>query len=471
MTASVIASAKNGAIVAGATGVVVTHGFSLVNGDVLLAVVGAAEADQTAFACSGWTVVPSSYSEAAGGADRASALLYKVITNAGGEPSSYTFTRTGDATTIAQGVLILQTRGISTVTPLDASVVVADIQNDMTPDAPDITTATSGALIITTQVCVNEGGSSDPFSDVTPTAPATMTLVDSRIVSDASTDNDLFVTMAYVVAGTAGAYTFGSWQHTGGEAFNDSVVTTIALAPTAATLDITVDAVVQSDEWTGTTPDTHILTPTQEIHGVLALFVSSGSVVDDAITGCSASGRAMTRVPNSFAVDNAGEAGTACAYFVGSGIPAGALTITPTQGAFSATRRFFAYAITGPGDLEVHANAIAEGDVANPGVTLDSGVLEGLIVMAMFSGRPTANVDAGTGMAVDFETPVAADARSFHAAHESATGVTGSRSLAWAVPGADDTALTAALITQAFSVGTQPASMRSLSSLESMKAR
>lgn len=232
MTASVIDTAENSGVVAGGTGIVVTHGMSLANGDVLVAFAGAGFTGMTAFASTDWTEAPSSYMEQAGGNDRAMSMLYKVISDAGSEPSTYTFTRTGDAISSTQAVFMLQCRGIDTSTPLDATSVTASLVDTATPNPPDITTATDGALVITANIA--SAALSETFAGVTPVAPSGYTLAGDVIATDAgSVESDIQISVAYLVAGAAGAQTVPAWQTTGGTATWDNIGLTVALRAAA----------------------------------------------------------------------------------------------------------------------------------------------------------------------------------------------------------------------------------------------
>src|SRR3972149_912430 len=94
--ASVIASAKNNVRAnAQTTGIVVTHGFTLVNGDVLYAFLGQGDDPGTAWTSSGWSELANGAGST--GNDMAMGVMRKVITNAAGEPASYTFTRDNNA--------------------------------------------------------------------------------------------------------------------------------------------------------------------------------------------------------------------------------------------------------------------------------------------------------------------------------------------------------------------------------------
>jgi hypothetical protein len=232
MTASPIATAENSGVVVGTTGVVVTHGLTLQDGDVLVAFIGSGFTGMTGFACSGWTD-PTAYMEQAGGNDRALGMLYKVITNAGSEPSTYTFTRTGDSVSSTQAVFIQQWRGIDNATPIDATAVLASLVDTSTPTPPAITTATDGAAIVTANIMA--AGLSETFAGVTPVAPASFTLAGDVIASDAgSVEHDIQISVSYLIAGTAGVHTPGAWQTTGGTATWDNIGLTVALRPAAA---------------------------------------------------------------------------------------------------------------------------------------------------------------------------------------------------------------------------------------------
>jgi hypothetical protein len=244
MTASFVSTSRNGGNVAGGTGVVVTKPTGLANSDVLLACASVVRTTLSGFASSGWTAVPSSFAWFTTGNDRAAEMLYKVVTSAGSEPASYTFTRTVDAATWCQNVHIVALRGIDNTTPFDATTAFADVQNDITPAQPAITTTTSGAMLVAFHMQTNAGAAEDGISDIVAVAPSGFTLAGTAQTStDGSTNQDLFSAVAYKVAGAAGVQTPGSWLHSaGGLATNDNIAITAALRAAGAPPPPTVDS-------------------------------------------------------------------------------------------------------------------------------------------------------------------------------------------------------------------------------------
>lgn len=238
MAITKVAEAANSGNVAGNTGVVVTHGFTLVNGDVLYAFVGAGTAtiggseNITAFACSGWTQLD--FEQQAGGNDRASAVLRKVITDAGSEGSTYTFTRTGDTVTRNQKVVIYQLRGVDTTTPEDATTTKADVTNDFTPDNVDITTVTAGAWVLAFHYA--SFGDTEAITGITPGAPTDYTLSSNAAPFDANgttTPRGGMVAVAHREIASPGAQSIGSWTHSPDDSTREGTTWAVAVRPAA----------------------------------------------------------------------------------------------------------------------------------------------------------------------------------------------------------------------------------------------
>lgn len=241
MAITKVAEAANSGSVAGGTGIAVTHGFSLVNGDVLYAFCGTGVAASgspqliTAYASSGWTELTGSFEQQAGGNDRSGSILRKVITNAGGEPSSYTFTRTGDATNpFVQKVIIYQLRGVDTATPEDASAVKNNGSDDFTPDNVDITTVATGAMVLIAHLAAF--GDTEAITGVTPGAPSGYTLGSNCAPVDPSAGSaprGIMLATAHAIPGTAGAQSIGVWTHTPDEATREYITWAVSVKPLA----------------------------------------------------------------------------------------------------------------------------------------------------------------------------------------------------------------------------------------------
>lgn len=211
---SVIATAKNNVNAdADGTGITVTHGFTLANNDVLYAVVAQGDDPGTAFASSSggtWSAIVA-FQSTATGTDRAAQVLRRVVTNAGGEPATYTFTVTGSTGTETLVAIVVQVRGANTTTPEDASTTTSDIIDDFTPDNVTITTATNNALVLIAHLGA-EG--STQFDPKTGGAPSGWTLHNTETFDDGVTNNSLFLEVASKVQTTAGLVTPGAWTGT-----------------------------------------------------------------------------------------------------------------------------------------------------------------------------------------------------------------------------------------------------------------
>lgn len=228
------------------------------------------------------------------------------------------------------------------------------------------------------------------------------------------------------------------------------------------------DAATESDEWTGTTPDTQTHTPVGTPRGALIFDFQVGN--DTAITAAAYGALSLDAVPGGIAQDTASELGRIAAWFEGASIPTGAQSCTVTQsGGNGVTRRFYVATVTAATDTEVVDVELVQENAADPGVTIDTGSRTAITYLALFSGLPSANVQAGTGITVLFERAIAADARTFHLARET-TPASGSRTLSFDTgAAADDCALVAVAIAEVESASAfTPGSLATLSSLRSL---
>lgn len=97
------------------------------------------------FSLAGWTAVPGNTAfDATDG--MGTYALYKVITNAAGEPASYTFT----ASAAIQGGSIELTRysGVDNGTPIDATTTTTIATNTTSPASPSITTTVANTKLV-----------------------------------------------------------------------------------------------------------------------------------------------------------------------------------------------------------------------------------------------------------------------------------------------------------------------------------
>ena len=148
-----------------------------------------------------------------------SAYMYKKITDVSAEPTTWDFVLAGGAA--PQAAVAGAFRKVST-THLDASGTTVTSTNDMTPDAPDITSVNDGAMAIT----MHGYG----YNSTAPTggAPSGYTLV---ALAQGGSGNRGGSAMAYKTKPTAGLDAIGDWTHSPDNGVAEFHVRTIALAP------------------------------------------------------------------------------------------------------------------------------------------------------------------------------------------------------------------------------------------------
>jgi len=123
-----------------ATSLTINKPAGLQDGDVLFAFI--VKRDNVVFSGSAGWVEDSQHLTAAGD-DLSSGIYYKVVTDAAGEPASYTWT--GDREEWSGGIIIL--RGVDNNNPIDKTTSHANGTNDATPTCPSITTSTDRAMV------------------------------------------------------------------------------------------------------------------------------------------------------------------------------------------------------------------------------------------------------------------------------------------------------------------------------------
>lgn len=162
------------------------------------------------------------------------------------------------------------------------------------------------------------------------------------------------------------------------------------------------DAFSDAGEFTAATdPKTWTHTPVGTPRGVVVFIQQTGTSSDFVNGTVSYGGSALTRVPtNGFAQDTAIEPASIYAYFLGSGIPTGAQTVSIDHdtGIFG-TKHAICVTLTGAQDLEVVASGKLENDAANPSIALDSGAKTAIKLFNLYSGRDAlANITNTAGM-------------------------------------------------------------------------
>ena len=231
-TPTVRSAASTGVSAACTTGVTVTKPTGVADGDVLFAFVSKTNyADTAAFTCSGWTEISSGTRGTTTGNDRHVTILRKVITNAAGEGSNYTFVTTF-GTTCSMCATIICVSGADTTTPEDISVPSITFgSNDATPASRDSTSVTAGALVLSycqlslATTAVKTWGPPSGY-----TAPSGG---DTSVVAS-SLNNQHGV--AYKTLATAGAAGTNVWTHTADDANTENSRAIVIVRPAATTI-------------------------------------------------------------------------------------------------------------------------------------------------------------------------------------------------------------------------------------------
>lgn len=210
MSLSIRSSSEAATFGSPGTGITVDKPAGVANDDVLIAFVSKTlYADTTTFSCSGWTGQHNNGQTTQN--DLHLSILSKVITNAAGEPSTYTFTAAGsDASMTA---IIVCVRGANTSTPLDptnstnpASGFINNTLNSVTVDRTS-TVDFSMAL----QCCVISLGSVTERTWGAP-SPHYVHIADVCESSTGSTNNQMGVD--YWILGASGSATgTEAWTH------------------------------------------------------------------------------------------------------------------------------------------------------------------------------------------------------------------------------------------------------------------
>jgi len=229
-------SSTASALNASTTGVTVTKPSGVATGDVLYAFITKSLYDSSSpgnlpFTCSGWTdLLPSPAPIAMGTqteSDRHVTILRKVITDGGGEPSSYTFVTTDSAVSGKTGIIVRVT-GANTTTPEDVVPTVASrtfAVNSSQPASQDMTTVTNGCLIL--QFCMLALATVAPRTWVVPSGYTN----GATVTETTSTSTDQQCGVAYKTQTTAGAVGANAWGHTTNDTSVDNVVAVIAVRP------------------------------------------------------------------------------------------------------------------------------------------------------------------------------------------------------------------------------------------------
>ena len=231
-TPAVRSAASTGVSAACTTGVTVTKPSGVADGDVLFAFVSKTNyADTNAFTCSGWTEISSGTRGTTTGNDRHVTILRKVITNAAGEGSNYTFVTTF-GTTCSMCATIICVTGADTTTPEDISVPSITFgSNDATPASRDSTSVTAGALVLS--YCQLSLGTT---AVKTWGAPSGYTAPSGGDTSIAASSLNNQHGVAYKTLATAGAAGTNVWTHTADDANTENSRAIVIVRPAATTI-------------------------------------------------------------------------------------------------------------------------------------------------------------------------------------------------------------------------------------------
>ena len=231
-TPAVRSAASTGVSAACTTGVTVTKPTGVADGDVLFAFVSKTNyADTNAFTCSGWTEISSGTRGTTTGNDRHVTILRKVITNAAGEGSNYTFVTTF-GTTCSMCATIICVSGADTTTPEDISVPSITFgSNDATPASRDSTSVTAGALVLS--YCQLSLGTT---AVKTWGAPSGYTAPSGGDTSIAASSLNNQHGVAYKTLATVGAAGTNVWTHTTDDATTENSRAIVIVRPAATTI-------------------------------------------------------------------------------------------------------------------------------------------------------------------------------------------------------------------------------------------
>jgi len=150
------------------------------------------------------------------GIDRTGALFRKVITDAAGEPSTFTFSH--DQTADECSCIVIAFRDVDNSTPEDATTTQQFGANDSTPDSPAITTVTDGAMVVS-------------MSGYTQTSISTVVQPSGFALAESFLGTDNSIALAYDIKDTAGDTGLLNWPNTGGGGGDEWGLMTAALRP------------------------------------------------------------------------------------------------------------------------------------------------------------------------------------------------------------------------------------------------
>lgn len=215
---------------------------------------------------------------------------------------------------------------------------------------------------------------------------------------------------------------------------------------------VAFDAAAESH--TGTTDATSVAswtwthTPVGTPRGIV-VFTINRNTSNDIVTSVDYGGVAMTAVSSGFANDTAGEVGACKAWFLGSGIPTGAQTITANRTNNVNGTYGVSFSVTAAADTVIDGVASQSEDATTGTLSVTSTATALRFAAAMFGGSnpPAAATGCTLGPDIDFGTRVHSSAR------ENSAG-SGARSVGWATQTLDDVAAVAVGVAESAAAAT-----------------
>ena len=209
------------------------------------------------------------------------------------------------------------------------------------------------------------------------------------------------------------------------------------------------DAATETTSTFGASPDpfTFSHTPVGTPKGVIVFIAHSADV--DTIVGVSYGGVAMSRVLR--ASDAAGEPGSCYAYFLGSGIPTGAQTVSIDHNGGANAKYAQCITITAASNTAVQASGKIDGDTADPQIALNSGSATAIRYACTYSGLP--NITDLTSIGGFTDVHSWDQGASVRVSQRETTPSSGSTTCGWTAAN-DDVAMVALAVIEVVDTGT-----------------
>lgn len=235
MAVTVVTAAGTNAIPAdpSTTGITVTHGMSLVNGDILVAFVAMGDDDPSAFTSTSggtWSNDTTNLFASSGiGNDIAVGVLWRVVTNAAGEPSTYTFLATGATSQKTLVAQVIQVRGGDTANVRDGNGAASRGSNDFTPPHANYATAYNNSLLLLAHAASMADGTTGKAGGAPSGASLTSPGYQYQQDTASTAGFDVFIETASQATTSAGTQTINAWTGTADDSASEWAIATIAI--------------------------------------------------------------------------------------------------------------------------------------------------------------------------------------------------------------------------------------------------